>query len=352
MPEQLDVLEHPLDQSLFVAGPPGSGKTVLALGRAQAAAEYVRSDVPLITYNRMLRRLLELMKEGDRVSPGTMHSFVQRHYRTQAGERAPTNRDDTYAFLWKIMLERLAGRRPTRRHLVVDEAQDLPVGFSAYASRHIADAVTVFADEDQALGRRSTTLREIKQAANLGDPLILSANHRNSPEIARLAEHFHSGSLPAAEVKRAATGEIPRLVHCNQADTVNLVSNWITARGGSVGIVVHANETGCNLHRRLSKRLPKTRVDFYAHDQKNEDKINVLTDGMTILNTRSVKGQEFDTVFILELERVVPCRDEVARRVMYMLCARARDMLFLVHGSHPLSPAACEALPGPDILER
>ena len=37
--EQLQVLERPLDRSLFVAGPPGSGKTVLALQRAQMLAE-------------------------------------------------------------------------------------------------------------------------------------------------------------------------------------------------------------------------------------------------------------------------------------------------------------------------
>ena len=41
MDEQLDVLEHPLNESLFVAGPPGSGKTVLATTRAQAVANTV-----------------------------------------------------------------------------------------------------------------------------------------------------------------------------------------------------------------------------------------------------------------------------------------------------------------------
>jgi len=37
---------------------------------------------------------------------------------------------------------------------------------------------------------------------------------------------------------------------------------------------------------------------------------------------------------------------------MYMLCARARDNLFLVHGPSELSAVALEALPGPDVLER
>ena len=50
-PDQLNVLEYPLDRSLFVVGPPGSGKTVLALHRAQMLADRQRR-VTLVTYNR------------------------------------------------------------------------------------------------------------------------------------------------------------------------------------------------------------------------------------------------------------------------------------------------------------
>ena len=36
--KQLEALETPLDESLFAVGPPGSGKTVLAVRRAQMLA--------------------------------------------------------------------------------------------------------------------------------------------------------------------------------------------------------------------------------------------------------------------------------------------------------------------------
>ena len=81
VPEQLDVLEYPLDQSLFVAGPPGSGKTVLAMHRARQAAEFEAArnraapQVGVVTFNRMLRRLLALMNEGG-VGVSTMQSQV------------------------------------------------------------------------------------------------------------------------------------------------------------------------------------------------------------------------------------------------------------------------------------
>ena len=86
--------------------------------------------------------------------------------------------------------------------------------------------------------------------------------------------------------------------------------------------------------------------------KKNEDSTNVLTDGVTVLNKKSVKGQEFDALFILELRRFIPCTNDAERRAMYMMCSRARDNLFLVYGPENLSARAWQALPGPEILER
>ena len=76
----------------------------------------------------------------------------------------------------------------------------------------------------------------------------------------------------------------------------------------------------------------------------------MLEPGVTILNKESVKGQEFDAVFILELEAFIPCTTGVERRAMYMMCTRARDHLFLVH--ERLSARAAAALPDASVLER
>ena len=37
---------------------------------------------------------------------------------------------------------------------------------------------------------------------------------------------------------------------------------------------------------------------------------------------------------------------------MYMMCSRARDNLFLIHGNPPLSNDATATLPGLAVLER
>ena len=131
------------------------------------------------------------------------------------------------------------------------------------------------------------------------------------------------------------------------------MSNWSRTRGGSIGVIVDRNEdTGARLYDQLVVRLPRTRIDIYKSRSPNEDQIDVLVDGVTILNKKSVKGQEFDAVFVLELERFIPFANDVERRAMYMMCTRARDNLFLVHGPEPLSRQAAQSLPGPDVLEQ
>ena len=177
--EQLEVLEYPLDESLFVVGPPGSGKTVLAVQRARSAVQDDDvSSVAIVTFNRMLRRLLNLIRgDGSEESPVdgsgdpdafTMHSFVSKDYRHRTGSPPPNVSHDQYAYDWGAMSEMLrehAHASPDKEHLVVDEGQDLPEGFFGYATRYVSNVITVFADEDQAVGYRRTTLEQIKKAA-------------------------------------------------------------------------------------------------------------------------------------------------------------------------------------------
>ncbi len=351
--EQLDVMEVPFDQSLFVAGPPGSGKTVLAVRRALTMATANVSAV-LVTYNRMLRRLVALLTEG-KVQAFTMHSFVgQRHYGPKTGSRqAPEVRRNE--FDWEAMTKALVQRgvQPDALHMIVDEGQDLPRDFYAYTRRFVAETISVFVDEDQALSDQRSTLRDIKRAAELDDPILLKGNHRNTPEVAKLAEHFHTGIVPSAQVHRPPSGERPRLVlYPTVEEASERIANWHAIRGGSAGVVVVHNQTGRELRQSLHGRLEGHRVGLYTFDQTNEDEIDVTKPGITILNKKSIKGQEFDTVFIMEVDELLPCTTDAQSRVMYMLCARARDNLFLMHHGSRLPVAVLRSLPGADVLER
>ena len=348
--EQLSVYEAPFDDSLFVVGPPGSGKTVLAMHRAQMLASAGRAVV-LITYNRMLRRLIAQLTD-EQVQAKTMHQYVSSSYHAHTNAVAPSTAP--YVYNWEAMNATLVSRgvTPGPIHVVVDEGQDLPKEFFRYLRNFVARNVTVFADQDQALSEECSTLLDIKEAALLDDPVLLSTNHRNTPEIARVAEHYHAGDVPITEVKRPPSGERPQVVVYHDRDATERVANWYRARGGRVGVAVVHNETGGTLDARLRQQLAGQRVDFYTSEKRNEDEIELLEPGVTVLNVQSIKGQEFDTVFVLEFEELLLEATAVNRRKMYMLCARARDHLILLYEGDSLPHAILEQLPSGDILER
>ena len=348
--EQLEVYETPFDESVFVVGPPGSGKTVLAVHRAQMLA-FADIRVVLINYNRMLRRLIAQLTE-QQIQARTMHQFVSACYRAQVNALAPNTAP--YVYDWNAMFATLERRgvTPKPTHVIVDEGQDLPKEFFRYLRNFVATTVTVFADEDQALSDKRSTPRDIKEAARLDDPVLLCANHRNTPEIARVAEYYHAGDAPVPEVHRPPSGELPRVVLYRENGTTTRIANWYRARGGRVGVAVVNNATGEILYSQLQKQLAGQRVQFYTSDRQNEDEIDLLESGITILNVQSIKGQEFDTVFVMEFDELLLDASEANKRKMYMLCARARDNLILMYEGDHLPRTLLDQLPSADMLER
>lgn len=349
--QQLDIYDAPFDQSMLVTGPPGSGKTVLAVHRAQMATK-AGITVVFVTYNRMLRRLVALLTAG-KIQARTMHKFVSDNYYKDFNAKVPSKAP--YVYDWQAMFVALKehGVQPAPIHVIVDEGQDLPKEFFCYLREFGATTLTVFADEDQALTEDRSTLLDIKTTGRFDDPILLTGNHRNTPEIARVAEHFHSGQSPIPEVHRPPSGELPKLLAYSTIEKASaLVANWYSGRGGSVGVVVARNPTGQVMYKALREQLQGHRVDFYQSDNRNEGRIDLLRPGVTILNEKSVKGQEFDTVFVMELNKLLASANDATRRVLYMLCARARDNLLLMHESHHLPHSLAVQLPNANILER
>lgn len=356
--EQWTVYDHPNDAKLFVAGPPGSGKTSLVVMRAQFLVNQDLSVV-VVTRNRMLAALADHLGAGANFRSTTMNSFVSRDHREHFNGDDPPQPRGPYRYDWDDILPRYDGRGivPSYDHIIVDEGQNLPPHFFTWARRFGGRYLTVFADENQASCEQTSTLVEIATCGDLDDPIRLTSNHRNTPEIAAVAEHFHrSIGLPPATVIKAPGGEKPRLISVpTWDDLASRVATRLRNRSESVGVIVRKKEHAVELQNKLRSTLGNGfRVDYYTSDRPAgvESWIKIREPGITVLTGEAVIGLEFESVFLIDIARSLPCLNAEARRRMYMLCARAQNALFLVDGLPSLTPSQIGALPGSELLER
>ncbi|CDG85264.1 PhoH family protein [Janthinobacterium agaricidamnosum] len=350
--EQFIVYDQPPEQNLFVAGPPGSGKTSLAVMRAVFLKNKGLKTV-LITRNKLLAELGKQLG-SDGIETSTLSSFIWHSYKADIGQEVP--QFTSYVYDWDQIIANYAAINfsPALDHLIVDEGQNLPAGFFKWAYRYGAKSLTVFADEDQTTDAQRSSLNDICNAG-LPAPIRLKVNHRNTAEIADVAEHFHRlQKLPPGVVQRGRGGELPRMTALKTWDELaSLASTRLTNRNEAIGIIVYLQDEVLLLRQKLVDLLPSgTRVDAYVSKIGAASGIRLLQPGITILSSESAIGLEFNTVYLQDLWRSLPCSSVDDFRRMYMLCARARDNLILIDGPHTLSQSQIADLPGPELLER
>ncbi|WP_457324205.1 hypothetical protein [Roseateles sp. P5_E11] len=357
--EQRRIFMEDPDRSILVVGPPGSGKTSVALWKANVLAgpEYGRR-VTVVTKNRLLAALATQISQDQGNAPvnsTTMHYLVWHHYRDTLGRHIP--QWSPYNFIWSQVLREYeaANVQPTIDHLVIDEGQNLPKDFFVWARRFGARAVSVFADENQSTEGGGCHVADLLDAG-FAEVLPLTINHRNTQEIADLVERFHQNrTIPVLPAQRGRSNDTPRLIQVGSWEQLaQTVSIRFRNRGGSIGVIVFRVDDINTVYGLLRDLLPNARVDMYENNAgaHAEDAICLRDPGVTVISGESAIGLEFDTVFLQDLERSLPMVEAVQQRRLYMLCARARDSLFLVNGPEDLSAAQLADLPPPPVLDR
>ncbi len=374
--EQQDIFEDaPMTGHILISGPPGTGKTVIAFLRAKALAKK-KTDVTVLMFNRVLRRYTENVAHDipGGVASKTMHSWLPAWWKRhkilreeqtadQSNRAMPSKTSKKFSrykssydppeiepwfYDWNLMREQYVELEDSHvidwGHLIIDEAQDFPskmFKFLRTAAKPMKyGGITILADENQRLDEKNNaSLEDIRTNLNIKkeDEFRLTKNFRNTKPIAELAKYFYAGLSSGIPEIPEKSGSLPKLIAVTEKkQQVSFICEFLTYRGDQeVAVIVDSDVDRKFYVDNLGKLLPRYIVQSYSSsDFKNSEMLRFDQQGViTVLNRRSCKGLEFDTVFIPDLQNFSFNDDQlmVFNMNMYVMCSRARSELFLMY---------------------
>lgn len=356
----------PLEGVTLVSGPPGTGKTVVAFYRAEAAAKKGQ-DPKLVMFNNVLHRYSSNATENETVRKGlnTWHRWIAEWWKSVFRRWIPQVQQFHYD--WEKVIPQvlgLAGNTTAREkalsnwgHLIIDEGQDFATGFykmarivmaHAATARATSVALTVLADENQRLNAdMNSSLTEIADCLSLpaNRHHRLKRNYRNTHEIARAAAHFYCGlrsGIP--DLPDGRHGNKPRIMRLDDLDaSVDVIKRFVINQSDlEIGVFLPSQALQVKYFNKLKHRLGNVKgltVQRYTSgDGLHGDAANLQFDQpgvVTVLCDNSCKGLEFDAVFIPELQarRWDPLSVDHMRMQFYVLSSRARQHLTFLYSA-------------------
>ncbi|MEV7088653.1 hypothetical protein AB0O07_22675 [Streptomyces sp. NPDC093085] len=346
--EQQAVIDLPFHGNHVVTGATGSGKTVMAVYRAWAMAVTGR-DVHLFTHSNPLHQYLAQVAPEltEAIKVTTYHRWVRWFWSRHFDTEPPSTDEDGFDYDW-IEMQRHCIMRGFKSvaHLVIDEGQKLPAAFYQWC-RIVGAGVTVYADENQRIDDAQSTLSEICRALAVDDdPLVLRENHRNTREIATLASEFHTENGKAV-VPPTREGRAPTILKVPSLKPfVSGVSHYFRAHPErSIGIIGRSHQVLRDIQRALTELKLAKHTQAYTSGDRYRNAVDFSRPSILVVNSASVKGLEFDSVFVPDLDAYTedPTGME-ARLRFFMLCTRAREDLYFAYRG-PQEPAIVEHLP-------
>ncbi|MCP1246680.1 AAA family ATPase [Acetobacter cerevisiae] len=423
--EQEDIyLYAPHDGRMLVTGPPGTGKTVLAVLRALEVAKSRKTPV-VAMFNRVLEsytssRIPEsARKHWENIRFTTVHRLFAQIWN---GLAVPPSLGDDWIYLatsyaekddakscgavwdpeswypgrrrkgcWKVDSARffsvpeLFNRWNPRAQMPISEGQASDIDWHCYAKALFAHAqnlswasldfdiliideaqdfppeffdliyvislgvlgnarkpsLMILADENQRITERNSTIEEIRAKLHISDDrhYRLTNNFRNTLQIAQVARHFYAGMATGIPALPERTGILPELRRCPDiASASGRILRYAENNPlHEIGVICLGRDANrASYFRELSRTAPASLpVQTYSSveaEYRTAKELSFDTPGISIFNSSSCKGLEFDAVFIVGLQEEA-ARDEMRdflRMKLYVMTSRGRDCLFLV----------------------
>jgi len=354
--------ESPQNGGVLIVGPPGSGKTVLALHRATRLAK--SGKVTLGMFNKTLRQYTSNFEDlPNNVQVVHINEWAKNWYESVFGKKTfPTN-GKPWDINWEKIGQNLTNATDTQKkklhwgNLIIDEGQDFPKKMYTTLMNHINTekdstlTLSVFADENQTITDNHSTISELRTEINASARnkryWRVDKNYRNTKQVAQFARHFqvlgsgavslpdHEGIKPVIFVNKDLNSQIQHIANYCNVQTNKEIGVVVLGKNTKVKYIYEAIKS--ILESNQSNYLVQTFISerrFQLDDWQNLafDK----PPSITIIHQANSKGLEFDVVFVINLAGLyLSAGNEIdGFKKLYVVSSRPREHLFfMVEGS-------------------
>ncbi|MDY0220614.1 MAG: DUF2075 domain-containing protein [Desulfobacterium sp.] len=340
--DQDRVLDLPENGQFLIVGGPGTGKSVVALLRAMKF--HKNNNYVFLTYNHVLNSATKQLVDLD-LRIWTVKSWFCNMYSHFAGGRVPEEQPYRYDYNGVIKKFESLEMEPRSLHLIMDEGQDMPVKFYESLMHAGYENFFVVADQNQQITEENSSRQELMDILGIDrdDVIELTQNFRNSYPTALLASHFFTDpSSPAPDLppeSKSALGTPILYEYEHFDDSVRMILREADRDDRNLIGVVVANNTRRDsyvnaLHSMdITLDNPRPRICTYSSKEKQDVTLDFTRGGIVVLNDRSIKGLEFDVVFIIVDGFQIFNNDiDGMKKRFYVMCSRAIKKLVLVKG--------------------
>ena len=309
----------PMPTSRIVTGPPGSGKTVLAVHLAGIAAHDLPVDL-VVASQHLVSRLKHVLRDHPNVRVMTWRSWLSTSYVDATGKSPPTRTDEgRRVHDWGAILQALRLAAPERRQAIVDEAQDIPPAvFEVLVSGYCA--VLAFLDPYQRYAFEGTTTEDLVDTLASDHPwpvYVLEEDFRTTRQIQAFASAAWAPQRMALSRPSRNEGPLPRILRAGTAEVVAEARRLLSTH--RIDIVVACAQTDrAEITLALERgEVPVARGPATAND------------GVRVLAFESLRGLEYEAVLLVPPSTWHHAPAELDAH-LYVAATRARRELAVV----------------------
>lgn len=316
--EQLDLIGDTIDKSMIVAGCAGSGKSIIAMYKAQQILES-NGDVILIAYTKSLNRY---MRQGkDNILEGK------------------------FFYHWQWINQGM----PKADYIIVDEIQDFDkeeiMQFINAAKKHYF----FFGDTAQsiyrAFGKQTMTIDQISSLTGITVSRLYN-NYRLPKPIAKITQDYLGLTEDEDKVRKyseslylSKENVLPAFIECGskQEQIKRIVSLINDNKYRNVGILVPENDLVLEIMNAFTAANFACEFKYNAgyNDSENKDTLDFKTERPKLMTYHSAKGLQFETV-ILPFYQGANNSDE--KKALYVAMTRTYRNLYVLYDGRLKEP--------------